>query len=386
MRQRLTKHESGKCDVLYRCICLISESLRGQATRSVNTAHICANWLIGREIVEEEQRGEEQAEYVAALLKRLSARLASDYGTAFSVSALNHIRSCYLTFPSLLGKEYAVRVKSCKGAIDNGLKIRDALRGIFAQAEDGVWEPGALSTGLSWTHYRALLKVERNDVRNFHKIEAVKNGWSARQLEPQINSPLYERLLRSQDKEGVLALANEGLVISTACDAIKDPYVLEFLDLPESERLVESRVEAALLSKLQAFLLEFGIGFVFVARQQRLTLDGDHFYPDLIFYHIHLRYDVIIDLKVDRLSHADLGQMLMYVNYHDREIADEDNNLTIGLILCTDKNDAMARYVLDEKHKQIFTSRYKTRLPSKEDLRMELGWKLENLPLPESEA
>ena len=188
---------------------------------------------------------------------------------------------------------------------------------------------------------------------------------------------LYKRLLKSRDKDGVLGLANQGLVVSRPRDLIKDPYVLEFLDLPESERLIESQVETALLNKLQAFLLELGNGFAFVGRQQRLTLDGDHFYPDLVFYHIQLRCYVIIDLKVKKLSHGDLGQMLMYVNYYDREIVKDGDNPTIGLILCTEKNDTMVQYVLEEKNEQIFASRYKTYLPSEEELLIELQREIE---------
>lgn len=172
-------------------------------------------------------------------------------------------------------------------------------------------------------------------------------------------------------------------MVSTPSDAIKDPYVLEFLDLPPAPRLSESDLEGALLSQLEAFLLELGNGFAFVGRQVRLTLEGDHFYPDLVFYHVKLKCFVIIDLKVDKLSHGDLGQMQLYVNYYDREVADAADNPTIGLILCTDKNDAVVRYVLDEKNRQIFASRYQLHLPSEETLRAELKRELDRLGEPE---
>lgn len=242
---------------------------------------------------------------------------------------------------------------------------------------DGAWHPGLLHSGLSWTHYRTLLKVERREVRDFYEIEASRSGWSARQLERQINSFLFERLAKSRDKKGVMALANEGQELVRPQDVIKDPYVLEFLDLPESHRLVESRIEEALINQLQAFLLELGSGFAFVGRQRRLTLDGDHFYPDLVFYHVKLKCYVVIDLKVGKLTHGDLGQMLLYVNYYDREVATKDDNPTIGLILCSEKNEAVVRYVPADKNEQVFASRYQFALPSEADLRAEIRRELE---------
>lgn len=256
-------------------------------------------------------------------------------------------------------------------------RIRHALRDEFGA--DGDWRAGLLHPGLSWTHYRTLLKVERREVRDFYEIEASRSGWSARQLERQINSFLFERLAKSRDKKGVLALANEGQVLARPQDAIKDPYVLEFLGLPESHRLVESHIEEALINQLQAFLLELGSGFAFVGRQRRLTLDGDHFYPDLVFYHVKLKCYVVIDLKVGKLAHGDLGQMLLYVNYYDREVAAKDDNPTIGLILCSEKNDAVVRYVLADKNSQVFASRYQFHLPSEAQLRAEIRRELEQL-------
>jgi predicted nuclease of restriction endonuclease-like (RecB) superfamily len=192
-------------------------------------------------------------------------------------------------------------------------------------------------------------------------------------------SLLFERLANSRDKKGVLALANEGQLLASPHDVIKDPYVLEFLELPESHRLVESRVEEALIGQMQAFLLELGSGFAFVGRQLRLTLDGDHFYPDLVFYHVKLKCYIVIDLKVGKLAHGDLGQMLLYVNYYDREVAAEGDNPTIGLILCSKKNDAVVRYVLADKHRQVFASRYQFHLPSEDELRAEIRREFERI-------
>jgi predicted nuclease of restriction endonuclease-like (RecB) superfamily len=372
----------GRMDLFERVRAIWEES-RTQAARSVNIAHVCANWLIGREIVEEEQLGKDRADYGAELLRTLSTHMTKAYGTGFSVSALQYMRVFYLTYPKLLEKQHAVRVEFSNTLPESALQISHALRDQLTSPQEKAWQTGQLHDRLSWMHYRTLLRVEREDVRAFYEIEAIHKGWSGRQLERQINSLLFERLLKSRDKSGVLDLANKGLIVEKPVDALKDPYVLEFLNLPESERLNETRIEQALIGQLQAFLLELGQGFAFVDRQKRLTLEADHFYPDLVFYHIKLLCYVIIDLKTGKLTHADLGQMQMYVNYYDREIAGADDNPTIGLILCTDKNDAMVRYVLDKKRRQIFASRYQTHLPTEEALRAELRRELNRLALPE---
>ncbi|WP_082615502.1 PDDEXK nuclease domain-containing protein [Acidovorax sp. Root267] len=349
----------------------IWESARTQAARSVNTAHVCANWMIGQQIVEAEQGGAKRAEYGKALLKALSSQLTADYGDGFSVSALQYMRSFFLAYPDLLAKQHALRV-----VLDVG-QIQHAVRGELGADTDRDWRPGALHPGLSWTHYRTLQKEGRRAVRDFYEIEAVNNGWSARQLERQMHSFLFERLAKSRDKQGLLALVNEGQVLARPHDAIKDPYVLEFLNLPESHRLVESRIEEALINQLQSFLLELGSGFAFVGRQRRLTLDGDHFYPDLVFYHVKLKCYVVIDLKVGKLTHGDLGQMQLYVHYYDREVTGPGDNPTIGLLLCSEKNDAVVRYVLGDQSEQIFASRYQFALPSEDALRAEIQRELE---------
>jgi predicted nuclease of restriction endonuclease-like (RecB) superfamily len=354
----------------------IWESARSQAARSVNSALVQANWLIGQRIVEAEQGGKLRADYNRRLLQTLSETLEREYGSGFSVTALKYMRMFYLGYPDLLKIRHAARDElATESSTVKGHAPGDHL----AMPDETDWQPGRLHSGLSWTHYRTLLKVERREARDFYEIEAIRQGWSARQLERQINTFLFDRHLKSRDKAGVLALANEGLVHRQPLDAIKDPYVLEFLDLPESHRLVESNVEAALISRLQDFLLELGSGFAFVGRQVRLTLEGDHFYPDLVFYHVKLKCYVVIDLKVEKLTHGDLGQMQMYVNYYDREIAGPEDQPTIGLILCADKNDAMVRYVLDDKAKQIFASRYQFQLPSEEVLRAELKREMEEI-------
>lgn len=346
----------------------IWEASRQQAIRSVNSAHVCANWLIGKQIIEAEQGGEQRATYGKALLKSLSQQLTDEYGSGFSVSALQYMRAFFLAYPTLLEIQHAARVISPV---------------VMTAAHESDWQPGKLHSGLSWTHYRILLKIERQEARQFYEIETIRNGWSARQLERQISSLLFDRLLKSRDKEGVMQLANQGLLATRPLDVIKDPYVLEFLDLPEASQWQESQLEQALLSQLQDFLLELGSGFAFVGRQVRLTLDGDHFYPDMVFYHVKLKCYVVIDLKLGKLNHADLGQMQLYVNYYDHDIANADDNPTIGLILCSEKNDAVVRYVLGDDHnQQIFASRYQLHLPTEEQLQQELRRELDKLALP----
>jgi predicted nuclease of restriction endonuclease-like (RecB) superfamily len=388
---------------LYTRIRSILESARTTVARSVNTTQVIANWLVGREIVEYEQKGRARAMYGSRLMIDISGRLQKDFGCGYSVNNLEHFRHFYLEYPDLLTlqKPHALRgvlpltdmssiSHALRGKTDvpsrNSLEISGISdAGAIQQALcDETWKPGMLNPNLSWTHYRQLLKVKFKEARGFYEIESIKNGWSARQLERQINSLLYERLRKSRDKKGVLALAQKGLVVNKPIDIIKDPVILEFLDLPESNRLVETDVEAALLSKLKDFLLELGSGFAYIGRQKRLSLDGDHFYPDIVFYHIKLKCYIIIDLKVQKLTHGDLGQMMMYVHYYDREIKTKDENPTIGLILCTDKNDAVVKYVLDDKERQIFTSRYQYELPTEEDLRQELRREMDQLSLPVS--
>jgi predicted nuclease of restriction endonuclease-like (RecB) superfamily len=230
-----------------------------------------------------------------------------------------------------------------------------------------IGQPG-LAPALSWSHYRLLMRVENAHARAFYEHEAVQAHLSVRDLERQVHSLLFERLLKSRSRKGVLALARQGNQPRQPVDVLKDPYVLEFLNLPEGHELVETRFEQALVDHMRQFLLELGCGFAFVARQQRLTLDGDHFYVDLVFYHTRLKCYVLIDLKLGKLTQQDLGQMQLYVNYYDRELCAPDDNPTVGLILCTDRNEAMVRYTLPRDQKQIFAARYRLALPSEEEL------------------
>lgn len=291
-----------------------------------------AYWNIGKSIIEE-QGGNEKAEYGTGLLKELSKQMTKDFGKGFTVTNLKYMRQFYLMFP-------------------NGHALRDEL---------------------SWTHYRLLIKVENDNAREFYMQEAVKLQWSTRQLERQINSFFYERLLSSKNKEQV---AEEIQTLEPAKepeDIIRDPYVLEFLGLSSNDDFYESDLEQALITHLQRFLLELGRGFSFVARQKRITFDGWHFRIDLVFYNYILKCFVLIDLKVGDLTHQDLGQMQMYVHYFARELMNEGDNPPIGIMLCADKSESVVKYTLPENETQIFASKYKLYLPSEEELLRELN-------------
>lgn len=373
---------------LYRRIRDILESARAGAARSVNSIQVVANWLIGREIVEEEQKGKAKAVYGERLLAEISGRLQAEYGTGYSVDSLELFRRLYGEYPALISD--APPRKLTAPQISEALRRKSSSADSVALAfgESRVrssreWRPGMLHPNLSWTHYRNLLRAERPEARSFYEIEAIKNNWSARELERQINSLLYERLALSRDKKGLMRLAAKGHEVQRPADVFKDPLVMEFLGLPESPRLVETELEQALIDNLQAFLLELGRGFAFVARQERLTLDGDHFYIDLVFYHAVLKCYVIVDLKTGKLTHQDLGQLQLYVNYYDRERRTKGDNPTLGLILCADKNDAVVRYTLGpDQQRKIFASRYKLHLPSEAELRAELRREVKALAAP----
>lgn len=313
--------------------------------RTIDTEIIYAYWNIGKEIIEEEQNGEKRADYGKAIIQQLSERLVKELGRGYSKSTLADIRKFYLTYSN------------------NDSMIFHALSGKSNQNTQPM---------LSWTHYRILMRVNNNEARAFYEIEAIQNKWSSRELERQICSLLFERLLKSKDREGLLRLSKNGQEILTPADAIKDPIILEFLGLPESHILVESDLEQAIISNLQQFLLELGKGFAFVSRQKRITLDNDHFYIDLVFYHTILKCYIVIDIKTSKISHENLGQIQLYVNYFDQEERTEGDNPTIGLILCTEKNDTMVKYTLGDKNKQIFASKYQFHLPTEQELETEL--------------
>ena len=309
---------------------ILSEA-RNKVYQTANFAMVEAYWNIGKSIVEQ-QGGEEKAEYGVRLIAELSKQMSTDFGKGFTVANLKNMRQFYLTFP----KSYALRSE------------------------------------LSWTHYRLLMRVENKNARRFYIEEAIKSNWSTRQLERQINSFFYERLLSSQNKETVSEEIQKLEPAKVPEDIIRDPYVLEFLGLNPKDDFYESDLEEALITHLQKFLLELGRGFSFVARQKRITFDGRHFRIDLVFYNYILKCFVLIDLKIGDLTHQDLGQMQMYVHYYERELMNKGDNPPIGIVLCADKSESIVKYTLPENETQIFASKYKLYLPSEEELSQEL--------------
>lgn len=298
------------------------------ALRSVDQHRVLLYWHLGQKIFEEEQEGKERAGYGDALIKSLAESLEPAYGSSFSFRQLNLFRQFYRSFP-----------------------IVNALRSQF-----------------SWTHYRLLMRIDKEEKREFFIAEAEKNNWTARQLERQINSQLFERLLASTDVASVLAVARNEKQPSDAKDIIKDPMVLEFLGLKREAAYYERDLESALITHLQEFMLELGNGFSFVARQKRIHLEGDEFFVDLVFYNRLLQCFVLVEIKTQKLTHQNLGQLQMYVNYYDRIEKQAFENPTIGILLCADKNDAVVRFSLPENNRQIVASKYQLYLPSEKQL------------------
>ena len=348
---------------LYRDIRAVLESARAGAYRAVNTAMVTAYWQVGRLIVEHEQGGHRRAAYGEAVLDELSGRLTTDFGRGFTATNLRYMRQFYLAFPirhalrdeSGQGKRDALRLESDEGK-------RNALRS----------ESPSRSLQLSWTHYRLLLSVEDATAREWYMNEAVSQHWSTRQLERQIAVLYYERLLASRKQAPVRKEAVAKLAKLEPEQFIRDPYVLEFLDLRDYPALRESAVEQAIIDNLQGFLLELGKGFSFVARQKRVRFEEEDFYVDLVFYNYLLKCFVLIDLKVGKLTHQDIGQMDSYVRVFNAHARPEGDNPTIGLILCSTKNEAVAKYSVLSKGRRIFAAKYSKYLPTVAELQREI--------------
>jgi len=317
----------------------IIENARASAIRSVDFERTRMYWKLGQKIFEEEQGGKDRAEYGKYLIRALSMVLQPRFGAGFSVRQLERYRQFYRMFP-----------------------IASSLR-----------------TQLSWTHYKTLISIEHSDKRDFYIAETEKNNWSTRQLERQINSLLFERLLKSNDIESILAVARDQRFPQNPAEIIKDPMVLEFLGLKRDASYYEHDFEMALITHLQEFLLELGNGFSFVARQKRIHIDGDEFFIDLVFYNRLLQCFVLIELKTEALKHEHLGQLQMYVNYYDRYEKQDLESPTIGILLCTDKNDAVVRISLPESNKTIIASKYQLYLPSETALVAEMRKEIEKL-------
>ena len=310
----------------------IIEESRNNAVRSVDYCRVQMYWNIGRRIFEEEQQGKERADYGAYIIKNLARDLEPEYGSGFSVRQLEMCRQFYRLYP-----------------------IANALR-----------------SQLNWTQYRMLIQISDVDKREYYELEAVNNCWTGRELERQINSMLYERLLLSNDKESVLAVAHKQRIPQNPKEIIKDPMVLEFLGLEKKAKYYEEDLESALITHLQNFMLEMGNGFAFVARQKRILIEDDEFFIDLVFYNRLLRCFVLFELKTDKLTHQDLGQLQMYVNYYDRVEKLPEENSTIGILLCTQKNDTVVKMSLPENNSTILASQYTLYLPTEEQLKKEV--------------
>ena len=336
-------------DQLFEKIAALLENARKKVVSTVNLTMVHTYYEIGKMIVEEEQAGNFRAKYGKQVLKELSKKLKKKYGRGFSVENLDRMRYFYKVYS--ISSTLLTKLQS----IDNQSKFT-----------------------LSWSHYLKLMRIKNSNERKFYEIEAATNRWSLREMSRQINSSLYERLALSRDKEAVMKLSQEGQIIEDPNDIKKDPLVLEFLGLPELSVYSETELETRIINHLQAFLLELGKGFTFVGRQVRFTFDEKHFRVDLVFYNRLLRCFVLLDLKIGEITHQDLGQMQMYVNYYDRYVKLEEENPSIGIILCKEKNDTLVEITLPKDNNQIFASKYMTVLPSKEKFKALLEQHLED--------
>jgi len=386
---------------------LLTEA-RKSVARNINHTMVYTYFEIGRMIVEDEQKGERRAEYGKKVLIDLSERLTKEFGRGFSVNNLDNMRNFYLCYSSQISQTVSgkfqlsekQRVEISETASRKSLPISQTPFAEFTEtnsstvltklqdSENQFIEKSATALRkslpisqtvsdqlqfpqfqLSWSHYLKLMRIEDVAERQFYEIEAANNQWSLRELQRQFDSALYQRLALSKDKQGILELSKRGQIIEKPEDAIKDPFVIEFTGLSENSRYSESDLEQILIDKLEHFLLELGKGFTFVGRQVRFTFDERHFRVDLAFYNRILQCFVLVDLKIGDLTHQDIGQMQMYVNYYDRFVRLEHENKTIGIILCRDKNETLVKITLPEDNEQIFASRYQTILPSKEELK-----------------
>ena len=314
-------------------------SARESAIRSVDTVRVQMYWELGERIFIEEQKGQDRAEYGAYLLQNIATEIEKEFGSGFSVRQLERARQFYRTYP-----------------------IASAVR-----------------SQLNWYQYRLLIQIDDKDKREYYELEAANNNWTGRELERQINSGLYERLLLSNDKKAVLEIARKERIPESPTEIIKDPMVLEFLGLRPEATYYEKDLERALITNLQAFLLELGNGFSFVARPKRILLEDDEFFADLVFYNRLLRCFVVIELKTHKITHEDIGQLQMYVNYYDRNEKAPDENPTIGILLCADKNDTLVKYTLPENNNTIMASKYQLYLPTEKQLAEQLKIELSEL-------
>ena len=371
------KHDKEKNEImkvqesLFDRIVSILEHARTNVVRSVNSNSVLAYWLIGREIVEELQRGEARAEYGQQIMEKLSAQLNKRFGKGYSVANLKNFRQFYQVFPERLirylpGSEFPDEQKRYLPGSQSGIQPK--------LTPAGGEELSGFHPNLSWSHYRALMRVSNDDARLFYELEAAECGWSKMQLERQIQTSYYERILKKKGKNGLLSASRERLPGDSLAPIhlLKSPYILEFLDLPDGPALHESELEQAIIANLKSFLLELGKGFSFVSRQKHIRFDDEDFYVDLVFYNFILKCFLLIDLKIGKLNHSDVGQMDGYVRLFEDRFKVSGDNPTIGLILCSDKSEAVAKYSVLKEGKQLFAAKYLNFLPSEEELQKEL--------------
>lgn len=348
---------------LYQRIRDLVVAARQTVARGIDLVQVRTNFEIGRHIVEHEQQGKNRADYGKELLTSLADRLTREFGKGFARSNIAYMRSFYLA--------YASRAQICQTASGQLPGWGTAADSESFQIVQTLSAKSSRPFSLSWSHYVFLLGIKNPDERSFYEIEASSESWTLRELKRQFDSGLYERLALSRDKEGIRKLAREGQIVSRPQDLLKEPLVLEFLGLSEQSRYSESELETAIIDRLGQFLLELGKGFLFEARQKRFSFDDEHFFVDLVFYNRLLRCYVLIDLKLGKLTHQDLGQMQMYVNYFDRYVRTEGENATIGIVLCKKKHEALVEITLP-KDANIHAREYQLYLPGKEELRRKL--------------
>ena len=360
-------------DALFGRVVSILEQAQGNVVKAVNTNMVLAYWLIGREIVQEMQGGEERAAYGKKVVEELSARLTERYGKGFSPTTLQYFRKFYMTYPGRcagIPRPSGAELATAEILAPTGRELTTTP--IPYPADDEL--PQGFSPHLSWSHYRAMMRVENVAARDFYEREAAECGWSKAQLERQIHSFYYDRIVANRGEKGLLPEERERLPGERVQPShlLKSPMVLEFLGLPDSRELHENRLEQAIIDNLQSFLLELGKGFSFVARQKRIRFGDDDFYIDLVFYNYVLKCFLLIDLKIGKLTHADVGQMDGYVRLYEDRFKIPGDNPTIGLLLCSDKSEAVAKYSILNENKQIFASKYLPNLPTEEQLRLEI--------------
>lgn len=361
-------------DTLYERIRELVVAARQTVARGIDLVQVRTNFEIGRHVVEHEQRGEQRAAYGKEVLKQLAERLAGEFGEGFSARNLASMRTFFLCYRD---RSQNLQTPSANSLASSRLaETPDILQTLSAKlpSQEIVQTASGQSSrpfSLSWSHYVFLLGIKNADERSFYEIEATEQSWTLRELKRQFNSGLYERLALSRDKEGIRQLAREGQIVSQPQDLLKEPLVLEFLGLAEQSRYSESELESAIIDRLGQFLLELGKGFLFEARQKRFSFDDEHFFVDLVFYNRLLRCYVLVDLKLGKLTHQDLGQMQMYVNYFDRHVRMEGENPTIGIVLCKKMHQALVEITLP-KDANIHAREYQLYLPGKEELRQKL--------------